>query len=151
MEIEIESKINKLLEEFAKQRHEIELMIEDLIVLKEKISSIFPENLDKRFRFIFEEKLKVVNTFFSMILEMRKQIMKSLTEEISVRRKIDEKEDSEDFEKFLDIRNYIKKMTDLTSEKNKIIENFNLPELENLPDVFKKEEDLDVEKKETIN
>jgi len=123
--------INDLLKEYIDHRDAIKIMIVDLEKLKEKIETILPESLDKRYKFFFEEKIKTITQLFSSLLDMRKEIAKSVKEEIELRRKIsnDTDKDESGFEELLDIRkiaskveNFQKKQQDFKSGVQKVKE-----------------------------
>jgi hypothetical protein len=107
--MENEQIINDLLSEYIEHRASIKIMITDLEKLKEKIETILPEKMDKRYKFFFEEKIKTITQLFSSLLDMRKEIAKSVKEEIEIRRKISIK-DSDNFEDILDIRKIAEKV-----------------------------------------
>lgn len=96
--------VESLLEEFRKQRDEIVKMIVDLEKFKQKIDKLLPDNLDARYIRFFEEKVKSATELFRAILEMRKEIQKSLKDEIDLRRKIDIEELGVGIEDMIDIR-----------------------------------------------
>jgi len=104
--MESEQIIDNLLNEYIEHRTAIKLMISDLEKLKEKIETILPESLDKRYKFFFEEKIKTITQLFSSLLDMRKEISKSVKDEIELRRKISKEVDKDNsgFEDLLDIR-----------------------------------------------
>ena len=121
--MENEQIINDLLSEYIEHRASIKIMITDLEKLKEKIETILPEKMDKRYKFFFEEKIKTITQLFSSLLDMRKEIAKSVKEEIEIRRKISIK-DSDNFEDILDIRKIAEKVEQFkTSPKLKRIVN----------------------------
>jgi len=99
---QVDTLVNKLLVEFSENREALKVMLKDLEVLKGKIDSIFPESVDKRYRYLFEEKVKAATSFFNTLLDIRKEISKSLKDEIELRRKSVGGGES-DFEKLLDI------------------------------------------------
>ena len=96
--------IQELLSEFKGHRDAIMEMITDLEQMKAQVSKLFPEKLDARYMRFFEEKLKSATELFKTLLEMRKEIQKSLKEEIDLRRKIDITDSDNDIEKVIDIR-----------------------------------------------
>ena len=110
--MEHEQIINNLLNEYIEHRAAIKSMISDLEKLKEKIETILPESLDKRYKFFFEEKIKTITQLFSSLLDMRKEISKSVKDEIELRRKITKETDRDDsgFEDLLDIRKIANKV-----------------------------------------
>jgi hypothetical protein len=83
----IDPKVEALLRTYSENRKKLFEMIEELETLKDKLDTIFPEGqLDMRFARFFEEKVKAVTSFFGTILDIRKEINKSLKEEIDIRR-----------------------------------------------------------------
>ena len=116
--------IENLLVQYREHREAIQVMIADLELLREKIDSLFPEgNLDKRFLRFFEEKVKTSTELFKTLLDMRKEIGKSLKDEIDIRRKIDlDSEGGDGFEDFLDIRKLAKKVENLNKKSSDIKE-----------------------------
>lgn len=85
--IGIDPKVESLLKTYSKNREKLFEMIEELETLKDKLDTIFPEGqLDMRFARFFEEKVKAVTSFFGTILDIRKEINKSLKEEIDIRK-----------------------------------------------------------------
>lgn len=113
--------IDSLLSEFKAQRDEIKKMIEELQEARTNINNIFPEKLDQRYRYYFEEKVKAVTNLFSVLLDMRKEINKSLKDEIELRRKI--KGPGEiDLEDILDVRKIARSVEHFNDEVKKIKE-----------------------------
>lgn len=96
--------IQELLIEFKEHRNAIMTMITDLEEMKATVNKLFPAKLDARYARFFEEKLKTATELFKTLLEMRKEIQKSLKEEIEIRRKIDVSDADSDIEKVIDIR-----------------------------------------------
>jgi hypothetical protein len=97
-------KIDSLLTEFKLQRDEIQKYIEQLDQFRPKIDTLLPESLDRRYKFFFEEKVKVITSLFTVLLDMRKEIIKSIKDEIELRRKSITGSEIEDIEKFFDVR-----------------------------------------------
>ena len=102
-ENQYEDIIDGLLSQFQVQRNEILKMIAELELIKGKIDQLIPNQLDKRYFRFFEEKVKAVTGFFNILLEMRKEITKTLKDEIELRRKVKIHEDDFDPEKDLDL------------------------------------------------
>jgi len=105
--------IIELLVQYKEHREAIQKMISDLEVLREKIDKLFPEGtLDKRFLRFFEEKVKSTTELYKTLLDMRKEIGKSLKDEIDIRRKIEKDEGGEEggWEDLLDVRKLAKKI-----------------------------------------
>jgi len=126
-----DDKIDQLLKEFAIQRDSLTKMVDELEVLKSKVDRLFPESLDKRYARFFEEKVKSATELFKAVLDIRKEIIKSLKDEIELRKKFEIRMDSdEDLEKFVDVRSLAKKIENINTNNNKIKE-----------EVIKEEED----------
>ena len=111
---------DELLDEIKEQREALKLMIVDLELIKNKIDKLFPESLDKRFIRFFEEKVKTATGIFNSILDMRKEITKSLKDEIEIRRKLTGGID-EDFDN-IDIHKLASKIEKLNKTKDKLKE-----------------------------
>jgi hypothetical protein len=92
----VDPKLLILIEEFAIQRAELNNMIKDLEKIKAKIDTLFPENLDKRYIRFFEEKMKSLTSLFGTILDIRKEIMKSVKTEFDLRKHLTEISDNSD-------------------------------------------------------
>jgi len=106
-----EEKIHHLLEQFQEHRSSIEEMIRHLEKIREKIDSLIPDSLDNRYIRLFEEKVKSLTALFSILLDMRKEISKSLKDEIELRRKIKKSDDIlESLEDMIDIRSMASKI-----------------------------------------
>jgi len=112
--------IYELLTEFKGHRSAVMQMVTDIEVLKEKIDKLIPETLDSRYVRFFEEKVKTVTEFFRTLLEMRKEIQKSLKDEIDIRRRIDINESSLDIENIIDIRKLADKVEDFKKKRDEI-------------------------------
>jgi len=76
--------IRKLIEEFTENRQALKSMITDLEKLRLNIDKLFPDTLDKRYMRFFEEKIKSATELFKAILDVRKEISKSLKTEIEL-------------------------------------------------------------------
>lgn len=120
-----DEKINSLMEEFVEHRLAIKDMIVDLEKIRVKIDKLIPDAIDARFMRFFEEKVKSVTALFNSLLDMRKEIGKSIKDEIEIRRKITNREDEFDISEMIDVREMadtIEKFKDTTTkEKNKRI------------------------------
>lgn len=112
-----QDRIDELLIEFKTQRDAVTDMIAELELLKGKVDSIFPDSLDVRFKMYFDDKLKAATEFFKVLLDMRKELTKSLKDEIEIRRKISNKDQSIDVEDLLDIRKLSSKVEDFKKQK----------------------------------
>lgn len=119
-EQEYESKIDELLSEYAEHRQEIKKMIIKLEEIKDKIDALIPTSLDKRLARLFEEKVKAMTNLFGTILEMRKEIGKSLKDEIEIRRKMTKMDDDFDLESNIDIRSISEKVEEFKRKRDEI-------------------------------
>ena len=87
---EINTKIESLLSEYGEQRTALKEMVKELELVKAKIDKLFPDSIDKRYLYAFEQKVKSATELFKAILEMRKEISKNIKDEIEIRRKLGE-------------------------------------------------------------
>jgi len=94
--------IDLLMCEFEQNRNDLKDMIIDIEKYKEKLEVVFPEKFDNRYKKFFEEKIKAITSFFNALLDIRKEINKSLKDEIELIRKLEKNE--EDFENDINIR-----------------------------------------------
>ena len=85
-------------------------MIVDLEKIQAKVDSIFPETMDKRFIRIFEEKVKAATGLFGALLDMRKEIARSVKDEIEARRRLDGGDGDSKLEDILDVRKIARKV-----------------------------------------
>lgn len=117
---EQQARIDFLLLEYDTHRAEIKSMIGDLEKLRTKIDTLIPESLDARYMRFFEEKVKTLTSFFTSLLEMRKEIVKSVKDEIEIRRRVKADEESIDIEDMLDVRSMAEKIDKFRDETKKI-------------------------------
>lgn len=120
----IDEKIEALLEEFSEHRTEIKKMIAELDEIRNTVSSLLPTTMDKRYVRYFEEKVKAMSNLFGTLLEMRKEISKSLKDEIEIRRKLKKEDEDLDIEDQLDMRSIAEKLEKYKEDKKKMIEKF---------------------------
>lgn len=114
-----EQKINELLSEYDVHRAEIKLMISDLETIRGKIDKLIPDSLDGRYMRMFEEKVKAVTGLFTSLLEMRKEIAKSVKDEIEIRRRIKNADEKIDIDDMIDIRSMAEKIDHFKNVKEK--------------------------------
>ena len=107
-------KIDALLKEYEEQRAALKLMIEDLEKIKAKVDTILPDRLDNRLVRFFEEKIKTITSLFQTMLDVRKEILKSVKDEVEVRTKVNLGDDLE--ESLDDIRGLAKRVEKLQKE-----------------------------------
>jgi len=117
-----DEKIDYLLKIFEENRSSIMEMIVDLEKLKNKLDTIFPETTDARHMRFFEEKVKAVSSFFNVLLDMRKEINKSLKDEIELRRKMDLQDEGKDIGEIIDIRKLAAKVEKFKNTQEKLKE-----------------------------
>lgn len=141
-EIPYDEKIASLLIEFEEHRHEIKQMIKDLEVIRENINTLLPTNLDKRYLRYFEEKVKSMTNLFNSLLEMRKEIAKSVKDEIEIRRRLEKADEEVDLTDMIDIRKMADQIEDFQKEKERI-KNQRVTKIESVDDL-KKREDIEI-------
>jgi len=113
--------INELLSEFKIHRLAIMDMINDLEEIKKDVNKLLPTKLDARYVRFFEEKVKTITELFKTLLDMRKEIQKSLKEELDLRRKIKDKgDDDDDVESYLNIRKLVEKVEAFKDDRDKL-------------------------------
>lgn len=113
--------IHELLLEFKEHRVAIVGMIKDLEEIKAHIDRLIPKNLDARYARFFEEKVKSVTELFKTLLEMRKEIQKSLKDEIELRRKmVDDEPSEDDIEKIINIRDLADKVQGFQDKRKQL-------------------------------
>jgi len=122
-------RIEQLLKEFSEQRDALNKMVAELEVIKSKVDRLFPETLDSRYVRFFNEKVQSATELFKAVLDIRKEIMKSLKDEIEMRKKFELKiDDDEELEKLVDVRSLARKIEKINetqkSEIEKKIEEF---------------------------
>ena len=106
-------KIESLLGEFTEQRVALLEMIKDLDKIKQKVDILFPDKIiDVRYVRLFEEKIKAATELFKVIIDIRKEVSRSIKEEIDMRKKFKTGAlDADDiFESMLDIRELARKV-----------------------------------------
>ena len=116
----IPDKFNELIDEFKQQRDALKVMITDLEGLKKRVDQLFPATLDMRYARQFEEKIKTTTELFKALLNMRQEIMKSIKDEIEIRRRYDESD--VDAEEVFSIRDLAKQIETINKTKNNIEE-----------------------------
>ena len=125
----------RLLEEFEDHRKAIKEMIIELNGIKANIDRLIPTTLDARYIRFFEEKVKSITQLFNSLLEMRKEITKSVREEIDLRRKIDVKDGIDDIEDLIDIRKVAERVEGFKVEQQKFKDQIEKHELDEYTDI----------------
>ena len=119
--MQLDAKVEELLEQFSIQRNAIQSMIDEVEALRAQVSQLFPETIDARTRKFLEEKVKTMVGFYNVLLDMRKEISKSIKEEMDMRRRLtDEELDLDDVDSLLDIGSLAKKVEKFQDQKIKI-------------------------------
>jgi hypothetical protein len=109
-----------LLKEYDDHRDAIKVMIKDLEALKENIDRIIPTTLEARYVRFFEEKIKTITSLFNALLEMRKEIARSVKEEIEIRRKVERTDSDYELEDIFNVRDFADKIDDFKEEQKKL-------------------------------
>jgi len=104
-----DEKVNLLIDDFTNQRKSLENQVLDLEKIRSKLDILFPEQLDNRNVMRFHEKVKSTTELYKSILDVRKEIIKSIKDEIDIRRKVDGKTNDDDFSNY-DIRSLAKRV-----------------------------------------
>jgi len=113
---EQEERITFLLKEYDDHRAAIKNMIADLEKIRGRIDTLIPDTLEARYMRFFEEKVKSITGLFNSLLEMRKEIAKSVKDEIEIRRRIKSDDDMIDIEDLLDVRTMADKIDKFKEE-----------------------------------
>jgi len=80
----------ELISEFKENRDNLKSMVKDIEKLKVKIDRLLPEKMmNQRHKFFFEERVKTIVSLFGVLLDIRKEITKTLKDELELRRKND--------------------------------------------------------------
>ena len=122
-------KVEELLKEYDDHRDAIKMMIKDLEALKENIDRIIPTTLEARYVRFFEEKIKTITSLFNALLEMRKEIARSVKEEIEIRRKVERNDSDYELEDIFNVRDFADKIDDFKEEQRKLRSNVKHKEL----------------------
>lgn len=88
IEVVHDPEVEKLLTRYTDSRESLEGDLKSVHDLKDKLEAMFPNDLNHRNKHVLEEKIKIVSSFFSTILNFRQEINKSIVNEIDVRRKL---------------------------------------------------------------
>lgn len=116
--MQVDEIVKDLLEEFKSQRNQIKDMVEEIEKLRQQVSLLFPETIDSRTRRFLEDKVKTMVAFYNVLLDMRKEISKSVKEELEVRRRLDDDDfDPENIDDLLDIRDLSRKVEKFEKQK----------------------------------
>lgn len=127
--------VEKLLKEFEDHRDAIKEMITELNGIKQNIDKLIPKSLDARYIRFFEEKVKTITQLFTSLLEMRKEITKSVREEIDLRNKLEVKDGIEDIEEMIDIRKVASRVEQFKEEQQKFKDQIEKHDLSDYTDI----------------
>lgn len=118
VEKKYDPKIEELLNKYTSSRQELLEYIKDVDDLRKKIDQIFPKTIDYRTKFLLEEKIKAMSSFFSTLLNIRQEYNRTLKDEISLRQKItdDDNQDSRD----INLRDVADQIDKMQKEKKEI-------------------------------
>jgi len=118
---ELDDRVESLLTEIKQVRSSINQMITELETLSTSIHEMFPKEISYKSRWVFEQKVKATTEMFKALLDMRKEVMKSLKDEIEIRRKVSGGNSFDDIEELFDVRKLAKRVSgfqkDLDSKK----------------------------------
>lgn len=126
-------KYEELINEFVSQRDAIKQMIVDLEKIKQKIDTLLPESLDRRFVRFFEEKVKSITEVFRVMLDLRKEIIKNTKDEIELRKRyLNNDDDDLDIDGLFNIKKLADKVEKMRKEtlgiEHKIVITESVPE-----------------------
>jgi len=117
---EQQERIDFLLKEYDDHRDALKSMIVDLEKIRAKVDMLIPDSLDARYMRFFEEKVKSITGLFNSLLDMRREIAKSVKDEIEIRRKIKGDDELIDIEDMLDVRSMANKIDKFKEETAKV-------------------------------
>jgi hypothetical protein len=109
--------IQELLEDFSTQREALLQMVTDVEALKADIDKLFPEKMNVRYAKLFEEKIKTAVSMFNVLLDIRKELLKTTKDEIDIRRKVTGKGD---LNELIDVRKLASKIENMDKTKQKL-------------------------------
>ena len=112
--------VERLLLEFKDQREQIKNMVDEVEKLRAQISLLFPESIDARTRKFLEDKIKTMVAFYNVLLDMRKEITKSLKDELDVRRRLEDGDELGDIAEMLDISDMARRVETFKKAKTDI-------------------------------
>ncbi len=128
--------IQNLLEDFATQREALLQMVTDVEKLKVDIDKLFPEKMNIRYAKLFEEKIKTAVSMFNVLLDIRKELLKTTKDEIDIRRKVTGKGD---LNELIDVRKLASKIENFESKKDKLKKKKNKLKFEPNPELLMEE------------
>jgi len=114
-------KIEKLLDDFEEQRESLKQYVREIEELKSSIDQIFNKGQkDYRNYMVFEQKLRAATEFYKTILDMRREIVRTLKDESELRNKL--LTGSGNLEDNLDITELVDRVEEKRREKEKMKE-----------------------------
>lgn len=119
-----DDKLSELLEEFSKTRDSIYKMIKEVEEIADNVRQLFPtsDKFDHRYRMVFQERVKATSELFKTLLDMRKEITKSIKDEIELRRKVKSGEASFDnIEELINISSIVDKIENMKNKGKTIV------------------------------
>jgi hypothetical protein len=119
--MQLDSIIQNLLNEFQLQRDEIKDMVIEIEKMRVQVGLLFPDVIDMRTRKFLEDKIKAMVGFYNVLLDMRKEISKSVKDELEFRRRLtDDEIDLDDIDELLDIGELSRTVEKFQEKKDKI-------------------------------
>lgn len=116
-------RIEKLLDDFEEQRQALKNYVVEIEELKSNINQIFSKGQkDYRNFMVFEQKLRAATEFYKTILDMRREIIRTLKDESELRKKL--LTDSENLENQLDISELVDRVEQRKKDKEKLEEKY---------------------------
>jgi len=92
-------------------------MVKDVEELKENIDKLFPEKLNARYAKFFEDKIKTAVAMFNVLLDIRKELLKTTKDEIDIRRRVTGKGD---LNELIDVRKLASKIEKMDNKKENL-------------------------------
>src|SRR6056297_1650677 len=85
---------NELIEDYKINRDKLKQLAIEIEALKDRLDEIMPsDSRDFRQRYIMDEKIKIMSSVIGNLLDIRKEISKSIKDEIDMRNKLGTDED----------------------------------------------------------
>ncbi len=119
-----ESIIENLLTKFSETRDSVEAMIVEVEEITKTVKSLFPDKFDVRYRMVFQERVRAVTELFKTLLDMKKEITKSIKDEIDLRQKVGKGDKFGNIESLINMSSIIEQIEDL--QTNNVIKAKNI-------------------------
>jgi len=97
-----------LIKKYSNSRTSIEEYIKEIEEMKSKINKLFPDKIENRNRWAFEQKIKSSTEFLNVLLRMKQEFHRTIEKEIEIRRKNDNDKNQNGNE--VDIRALVEEM-----------------------------------------